>query len=146
MKKAIVLGVSLMFSCISIIAQSSVFINKGKAINGYDAVSYFTDGKPVQGRDDLVYTWNNANWYFVSAQHLDSFKLNPGRYAPQYGGYCAYGLSEGHKAPTDPAAWTIVDGKLYLNFNTGVREQWNKNRPERIESANKNWPGIKDKN
>jgi YHS domain-containing protein len=146
MKKISLLVTVILFSLLSVFAQkSAVFEQSGKAIRGYDPVAYFTEAKPVMGKDELVYNWNNTNWYFSSQQNLDSFKTNPEKYAPQYGGYCAYGLSDGHKAPTSPDAWTIENGKLYLNYNTKVREYWSKNRDERIEKANKNWPDIKDK-
>ncbi|MEO6722963.1 MAG: YHS domain-containing (seleno)protein [Ferruginibacter sp.] len=145
MKKSIMFLIGGLVTCVHISAQSNIFIKDGKAINGYDAVAYFTESKPVQGKDELVYSWNNARWYFSSQQNLDSFKVVPEKYAPQYGGYCAYGLSEGHKAPTSPIAWTIVDGKLYLNYNSDVLKLWSKDRLERIEKADKNWPEIKDK-
>ncbi|MEP7377538.1 MAG: YHS domain-containing (seleno)protein [Chitinophagaceae bacterium] len=146
MKKSILMFSVLVFACLSLIAQkSATFVQSGKAIRGYDPVAYFSAGKPVKGDEKLVYNWNNANWYFSSKANLDSFKTNPEKYAPQYGGYCAYGLSEGHKAPTDADAWTIEDGKLYLNYNTDVRKMWSKEKKERIEKADKNWPEIKDK-
>ena len=146
MKKSVVLVLIMSMISIGISAQkSSVFIQDGKAIRGYDAVAYFKESKPVEGKNELVYSWNNANWYFSSQQNLDSFKANPSKYAPQYGGYCAYGLSEGHKAPTSADAWTIVDGKLYLNYNTKVRALWSKDPELRIEAADKNWLVIKDK-
>jgi YHS domain-containing protein len=122
-----------------------VFEKLDKAIRGYDPVAYFTEGKPIEGKEKLVYNWNNASWYFSSAQNLNLFKANPGKYAPQYGGYCAYGLSNGYKASTVPEAWTIVNGKLYLNYSLKVRYTWEKNRTERIANADKNWPLIKDK-
>ena len=125
--------------------KSATFVQSGKAIRGYDPVAYFSEGKPVKGNEKLVYSWNNADWYFSSQQNLDLFKANPEKYVPQYGGYCAYGLSEGHKAPTDAEAWTIEDGKLYLNYNTDVRKMWIKEKKERIEKADKNWPEVKDK-
>jgi YHS domain-containing protein len=135
-----------LLTVISVCAQkSAVFEQSGKAIRGYDPVAYFTDGKPVQGKEEFVYNLNNTNWYFSSQQNLDSFKTNPEKYTPQYGGYCAYGLSNGYKAPTSPDAWTIVNGKLYLNYNIEVRESWDKNQKERIEKADKNWPEIKNK-
>jgi len=146
MKKGILMFSVLVFAGLSLVAQrSATFVQSGKAIRGYDPVAYFSEGKPVKGDEKLVYNWNNANWYFSSKENLDSFKANPGKYAPQYGGYCAYGLSEGHKAPTDADAWTIEDGKLYLNYNTDVRKMWSKEKKERIEKADKNWPEIKDK-
>jgi YHS domain-containing protein len=146
MKKISLLAAGIFFSVLSVCAQkSAVFEQSGKAIRGYDPVAYFTEAKPVLGKDEFVSNWNNTNWYFSSQQNLDSFKTTPEKYAPQYGGYCAYGLSDGHKAPTSPDAWTIVNGKLYLNYNIKVKEYWSKDRDERIEKANKNWPDIKDK-
>ena len=146
MKKSILMFSILVFASLSLFSQKSeTFVQSGKAIRGYDPVAYFSEGKPVKGDEKLVYNWNNANWYFSSQQNLDLFKANPEKYAPQYGGYCAYGLSEGHKAPTDADAWTIEDGKLYLNYNTDVRKMWSKEKKERIEKADKNWPTVKDK-
>lgn len=146
MKKFVALLVFASFCSSLVFAQSSpVFIKDGKAINGYDPVSYFIEGKPVEGKAAFVYKWNKADWYFSSAKNLDLFKTDPAKYAPQYGGYCAYGLSRGYKATTEADAWTIVNGKLYLNYNLQVRELWSKNREERIKNADKNWPDIKDK-
>ncbi|HYF33020.1 MAG TPA: YHS domain-containing (seleno)protein [Chitinophagaceae bacterium] len=146
MKKMLIMVTSAVLIGVSSLAQkASIFSHSGKAIRGYDPVAYFIEGKPVNGMDSLVYEWENARWYFASRKNLDLFKAAPGRYAPQYGGYCAYGLSNGYKASTDPQAWTIVNGKLYLNYNTAVRAEWNKDREQRIEKAGKNWPVIKDK-
>jgi hypothetical protein len=125
--------------------QSEVFVKSGIAINGYDPVAYFKEGKAVMGNSTFSFKWNDANWLFSDQQNLDSFKLNPIKFAPQYGGYCAYGMSEGHKAPTEPGAWTIVNGKLYLNYNIKVKGYWNKDQAKRIEDADKNWPGLKNK-
>ncbi len=146
MKKVIsVLSIALL-SGVSLFAQkSATFIHSGKAIRGYDPVAYFTEGKPAKGDEKLVYTWNNANWYFSSQKNLGLFKANPEKYAPQYGGYCAFGLSNGYKAPTDADAWTIENGKLYLNYNLQVRNEWTKEKKQRIEKADKNWPEVKDK-
>lgn len=145
--KKIVLTLSISFlTGLSLFAQqSATFVQSGKAIRGYDPVAYFTESKPVKGNEKLVYNWNNTNWYFSSQQNLDMFKANPEKYTPQYGGYCAYGLSNGYKAPTDADAWTIENGKLFLNYNKEVREMWNKEKKERIEKADKNWPQVKDK-
>ena len=146
MKKLIGIVSIVLLLCVNAVAQKSeTFVQSGNAIRGYDPVAYFTESKPVKGNEKLAYKWNNANWYFSSQQNLDLFKANPEKYAPQYGGYCAYGLSNGYKAPTDADAWTIENGKLYLNYNTEVREMWNKEKKERIDKANKNWPQVKDK-
>jgi YHS domain-containing protein len=125
--------------------QSTVFAPSGKAIRGYDPVAYFTEGKPVQGDSTLSYNYQGANWYFATAQNRDAFKTEPEKYAPQYGGYCAYGTSQGHKAPTEADAWTIENGKLYFNYNKKVQTLWNKDRPGNIQKADTNWPTIKDK-
>jgi YHS domain-containing protein len=146
MKKISVVFSLLAFSLISIQAQKSpTYLVEGKAIRGYDPVSYFTEGKPVKGNDKLVLKWNDTHWYFSSQKNLDLFKANPEKYAPQYGGYCAYGLSKGYKAKTVPEAWTIDNGKLYLNYSLGVRDEWDKDRQDRIIKANNYWPRVKDK-
>ena len=140
------------FLCVALITVSvvqaqkaEVFSPSGKAINGYDPVAYFKDGEPVKGNEKISYQWNGANWYFSSTQNLDSFKSNPKKFAPQYGGYCAYGMSQGHKASTEPDAWTIENGKLYLNYNKRVKQMWSKDRLGYIKLADKNWVDIKDK-
>ena len=124
--------------------KSEVFNTSEGAINGYDPVAYFNEHKPEKGDKKFGLSWNSANWYFVSQKNLELFKLNPQMYVPQYGGYCAYGLADGHKAPTDPGAWTIVNGKLYLNYDKDVQNSWNKKQREYIVAADKLWPGIKD--
>ena len=146
MKSFFVVASLLFLMNTSLTAQSSaVFIAPEGAIHGYDPVAYFTEGKPVKGDKQFTYNWNNAAWYFSSQRTLDSFKVSPEKYAPQYGGYCAYGMADGHKAPTDPEAWTIDNGKLYFNYNKNVQVLWKKNQAAFIETANKNWPAIKDK-
>lgn len=146
MKKVLMSFLIVVVTSASLCAQkSATFIESGKAIRGYDPVAYFTAGKPVKGNENFKFSWNHADWYFSSQQNLDLFKSNPEKYAPQYGGYCAYGLSDGHKAPTDNNAWTIVNDKLYLNYSLDVKKEWSKNQKERIEKADKNWPDIKDK-
>jgi len=144
MKKiALFVGVVL-FATYSHAQKSEVFTTKGYAVNGYDVVAYFKDGKPVEGKKTFLYQWNDAFWLFSTKQNLDSFSHNPEKYAPQFGGYCAYGVSEGHKAPTEPDAWTIVDGKLYLNYNKDVQQLWKKDIPGRIKKAEENWSKVKD--
>ncbi len=148
MKKIIFLAASITFLALTTSAQKAqVFITDGKAIRGYDPIAFFTEGKPLKGADSLVYRWNDANWYFVSQANMEKFKANPTAYAPQYGGYCAYGASdgEGHKAPTETDTWTIVNGKLYFNYNKKVKELWTKNQSELIKKADANWTVIKDK-
>jgi YHS domain-containing protein len=146
MKKVLVLMFMALAFTITLSAQQTpVFIESGKAIRGYDPVAYFTEQKPVLGNDAYKYSWNNATWYFASQDNLDLFKAAPEKYAPQYGGYCAYGMSNGYKAPTDADAWSIVNNKLYLNYNINVRKDWNNKQLQLIAKADKNWPSVKDK-
>jgi len=124
-------------------AQHEVFIKSNEAIQGYDPVAYFKESKPVKGKAAFIYSWNDAVWYFSSAENLGDFKASPEKFAPQFGGYCAYGMAEGHKAPTSPDAWTILENKLYLNNNRNVRDLWSKDLPGNIKKANDNWPSVK---
>ena len=120
-------------------------INKdgsGVAIKGYDPIAYFTQGKPVKGSSAFSYQWSNSTWWFVTAQDRDEFARMPEKYTPQYGGYCAYGVSQGHAVTIDPEAWTIVEGKLYLNYSTGVKKTWSEAIPKHLDEANRNWPGL----
>ena len=94
------------------------------AVSGCDPVAYFADGKPAEGSCDYSYQWNGATWRFASPAHLDQFKADPARYAPQFGGYCAWAVSQGYTASADPQAWRIVDGKLYLNYNCTGPQFW----------------------
>jgi YHS domain-containing protein len=123
-------------------SKLQVFATNGLAIHGYDPVAYFTRKKPVSGKSQFTYRWQGATWRFASAANRDAFKADPTKYAPQYGGYCAFAVSEGVTAPTDPTAWTVYKGKLYLNFSRGVRSRWLENRDQRISDADKNWPGV----
>ena len=115
------------------------------AVSGYDPVAYFTDGKPVEGRAEFEYKWNGATWRFASAENLAAFKANPEAYAPQYGGYCAWAVSQGYTASADPTAWRIVGKKLYLNYNHEIQRQWAQDAPGNIAKADKNWPTVLDK-
>jgi YHS domain-containing protein len=110
----------------------------GVAIQGYDVVSYFTKGEPVQGSKDFPHSWNGTTWYFSSAENRDLFAKNPEKYAPQYGGACAFATSLGKKEVGSPKHWTIKDGKLYLNSNAVAGFLW-KILPGRVDAAEKNW-------
>jgi YHS domain-containing protein len=110
------------------------------ALDGYDAVAYFTDGKPVEGRSEITFEWNGAVWRFATAEHRDLFAADPAKYAPQYGGYCAYGVASGYAVKTEPDAWSVVDGKLYLNYDRSVQASWVKDIPGYIRKADANWP------
>jgi hypothetical protein len=114
----------------------------GVAIKGYDPVAYFTQGKPVKGSPSFVHQWMGATWWFASAEDRDQFAGHPQMYVPQYGGYCAYGVSQGHAVSIDPEAWKIVDGKLYLNYSRDVQKKWLQAIPQYIQEADRNWPAL----
>ncbi len=114
----------------------------GIAINGYDPVAYFTAGKPVEGLPKFSTQWRGAKWHFSSEANKAKFIAAPQKYAPQYGGYCAFAVSYGSTATTVPQAWSIVDNKLYLNNSLGVRSRWKTDIPGHIKRANANWPGV----
>ncbi len=112
------------------------------ALSGFDAVAYFVEGKPVEGLGDLEYDWNGATWRFANQANLEAFQAAPGTYAPQYGGYCAWAVSQGYTASADPDAWRIVEGKLYLNYSKSVQRRWEKDIPGNIKRADTNWPKV----
>ena len=114
----------------------------GVAIKGYDPVAYFTDSKPVKGDSAFSFKWNGAEWRFASAAHRDLFAADPVKYAPQYGGYCAWAVSRGYTAGIDPDAWKIVNGRLYLNYSASVQKQWAEDIPGNVAKAEENWPKI----
>jgi enamine deaminase RidA (YjgF/YER057c/UK114 family) len=118
------------------------------SISGYDTVSYFTDGKPVQGKSEFEYLWHKLRWRFASSQHRELFAKEPSRYAPQYDGYFAMGVSNddaAHKDTVDPEAWTIVDGKLYLVHNQYWLGVWREHSEEYIKRANASWQTLADR-
>jgi len=115
---------------------------RGRAIKGYDPVAYFTQAAPVKGRSEHSVEWQGATWLFASAANRQAFLDAPERYAPQYGGYCAYAVSQGYTAKIEPEAWKIVDDKLYLNYSLGVQRQWEAKQAEYIVAADRNWPGV----
>jgi len=124
--------------------KSEVFKNRqGLAIKGYDPVAYHNDGKSVEGSSKFEFEWKDAKWRFASAEHRDLFKADPDKYAPKYGGYCAWAVSQGYTASVDPKnAWTVVDGKLYLNYNVDVQKKWAQDIPGNIKKADANWPDV----
>ena len=112
------------------------------AINGYDPVAYFTVGKPVKGQDGLVTEWMGAKWKFSSQANLDLFKANPEKYAPQYGGYCAYGVTQGSLIKVEPEQFTLRDGKLYLNYDADVQSKWLKDPAGYIKDADAKFQAL----
>lgn len=115
------------------------------AVQGYDVVSYQVGKRPVRGNGNFVSTHNGATYQFSSQANLKTFEKNPEKYVPAYGGYCAFGASVGKKFIGDPEVWRVVNGKLYLNLDTGIQAEWLKDVPGRIKTANAKWENIKDK-
>jgi YHS domain-containing protein len=132
----LMLGAS--FSC----AAGEYFERNGIALDGYDPVAYFVEKKAVAGSSEFTVEHKGSVFRFASAANRDRFRATPDAYAPQYGGYCAYGTAAGYKAKIDPAAWSVVDGKLYLNYDAKVQAEWNKDRTGYIVKADHKWPEV----
>ena len=122
--------------------KSPVFKTAGVAIKGYDPVAYFTALEPVFGSNSHMLKWRGAIWRFSSAENMAAFEMNPHTFAPQFGGYCAFVMSQGVIADSVPEAWTVYQDKLYLNFSTEARGFWRRNIADYIEAANSFWPDI----
>lgn len=137
--------VLLVFVCFIAPAQKSpIYTTNDGAIKGYDPVAYFMQGEPVKGSKSFTYEWKEADWYFSSQENLETFKADPEKYAPQFGGYCAYGVSKGSLYKIEPEAWKIVDGKLYLNYSKSIQKKWDADRDAFIRKAEENWPNVID--
>jgi hypothetical protein len=115
---------------------------RGVAIDGYDPVAYFTEGRPVEGSSEHALEWMGATWRFASVGNRARFAADPERFAPRYGGYCAWAVSQGRTADVDPEAWSIVDGRLYLNYSLDVQATWEADRASHIRQADENWPKL----
>jgi len=125
-----------------------IFQKDGLAIDGYDTVAYFgleVDDKAVKGDPQFSYSYNGATWLFSSADNLELFKADPAKYAPAYNGYCAYAVARKRIAKTEPDAWSIVDGRLYLNYNQNIRSRWSKDIPGNLSNSEKHWPTVSQK-
>jgi hypothetical protein len=114
----------------------------GVAIEGYDPVAYFREGRPLAGSKDHTFEWNGATWRFASGENRALFAADPDRYAPRYGGYCAWAVSNGYTAGIDPAAWTIHEGRLYLNYDLEIQERWRADVPGNVAKGDANWPKL----
>ena len=128
--------------------KTTAQVNKdssGLALGGYDAVAYFKENLPREGSPQFTADYNGAKWQFTSAENRDAFKIEPAKYAPQYGGYCAWAVGHNYTAKGDPNAWRIVDGKLYLNYNKEVQEKWQQEIPKYVADGDKNWQNLADK-
>jgi hypothetical protein len=118
---------------------------RGVALDGYDAVAYFTESRAVKGSEAFELTWDGARWRFASAANRDRFAAEPDRYAPQFGGYCAYAVSRGYTASADPQAWSVVGGKLYVNYSQSVKKTWERDPAGYIAKGVANWPAVLDR-
>ena len=123
-------------------APSVSTTEEGVAIGGYDPVAYFTAGRPVAGSASFELRWNGATWRFASAESRARFEANPAAYAPAFGGYCAWAISQNYIVPGDPLVWRIVDGRLYLNFNQRAKVLWEADLAGAIVRGNRNWPAV----
>ncbi len=123
-------------------ATPEIYAEGGIAIDGTDPVAYFTESKPVAGDPAITHDWMGATWQFSTEENRATFAADPEAYAPQFGGYCAWAVAEGYTASTVPEAWTIHDGKLYLNFSRGVRRRWERDIPGNIARGEGNWPAV----
>jgi YHS domain-containing protein len=136
---------SLLFATLSFAAGATNVDKSGVAVHGYDPVAYFTDGKPMKGSAERSFAVEGVTYWFVNDQNLTAFKADPAKYAPQYGGYCAYGVAQGYKPDIDPTAFKVVEGKLYLNLSPDVQSRWVKDIPGYINDADKNWKTLVSK-
>jgi YHS domain-containing protein len=136
--------ISFVFASSISLADTPQYSTENGAIDGYDPVSYFTNDQAEQGSPDITAEWNGAVWHFTSDAHRESFIADPEKYAPQYGGFCALGMAHGGDVPTNPEAWTIHNGKLYLNMIEEVTVTWRYNPDRLIERANLKWKAMND--
>lgn len=114
-------------------------LKNGLAIQGYDPVAYFEKNEAIKGNKEIAHSTDGITYYFSSETNKITFLNNPSKFQPQYGGFCSYGMSQGYEAPVDPTAFTIVDEKLYLNYSHKVKQEWTKNKEERIKKADEYW-------
>lgn len=135
-------GFAVSWAVSSAVAAGDFYEKDGVAIRGYDPVAYFTDDKPVQGSQDFKAEYRGSTFWFRSQANRDAFAAHPEKYAPQYGGFCAFGTAGGYKAATRPEAFTVVDGKLYLNYNRDVQKKWSGDVPGYVSKADGQWPAV----
>jgi hypothetical protein len=143
LRTALLLAVGVLASNAAL-AADEVFATADGAIRGYDAVAYHTEKRAVAGDASITHEWNGATWRLASTANRDAFAAQPERYAPRFGGYCAYGTAQGYKVSVDPAAFAIVDGALYLNYDADVQKMWDEDRPGYIATAGTKWKTLHD--
>ena len=148
MMKKFFLSLLLAGLALPVFAQTKTLLNldkSGVAIQGYDPVAFFTDSKPVKGDPKFVSKRDGAIYFFASKEHKELFVKDPAKYAPVFGGYCAYGVSRNKLVEIDVDAFQIVDGKLLLQYSKGVRDDFNKDKPGNLAKAEKYWPALVEK-
>jgi|SRR5678815_4202112 len=143
LRHIVVITAVLLFMSIVPAFAGEYFERDGIAIGGYDPVAYFAEMKPVKGLTEFHAEYQGSTFYFSTAANRNTFTANPDKFAPQYGGYCAFGMAKGYKAVIDPDAFTVVEDKLYLNYSEAVRSKWKLDIPGYIRTANANWPEVK---
>lgn len=141
---SLLLGLALVLASSAAGADDRIYTGfmSDVALGGHDPVAYHTEGRPVEGSSEHEVEWRGATWRFASAENRAKFEADPQRYAPAYGGYCAYAVAQGTTAPGDPEVWKIVDGTLYLNVNEAIADRWEKDIPGYIAKADANWPDV----
>jgi len=112
------------------------------AVKGYDTVAYFTKEKAVKGKSEFIHKWNGVKWKFASQKNLELFKASPKKYAPQYGGYCAYAMADGKKVSIDPKSFDVKNGRLYLNYSSDIQKKWKADVVDYIEKADEAWEKL----
>lgn len=146
MKKVFLL--LLLLVSVPVFGQNKTLLNldrQGIAIQGYDPVAFFTQNRPVKGRPEFETKYNGARYLFASADDKSTLDANPAKYEPQFGGFCAYAASQNHTAPVKIEAFQIVNGRLLMQYDLGVRKEFNKDTQGNLQKADKNWPGLVQK-
>ena len=136
------MGIVTVLALAATVWAGEFYEKEGAAIKGYDPVAYFTQGKAVPGSPEHTVQYKGSTFRFASKENRDAFVAEPEKYAPQYGGFCAYGTAGGYKAKIDPAAFTVVDGKLYLNYDERVQKMWRADVPGFVAKADEKWPEV----
>lgn len=139
---------AFLLSCSSACLPAKTLVNvdrHGIGINGYDPVAYFTDSMAVKGNPSIASSADDVTYYFATPEHKAAFDANPAMYEPQFGGYCAYGLSRGSLIEIDPKAFQVVNGRLLLQYSKGIMEKFNKDAVNNLRKADQNWPVLVEK-
>ena len=148
MKTRFVAFSAVLLITLSAFAGEKILVNRnddGVAVQGYDVVAFFTDNKPVKGKVEIQSIYKNARYYFASTEHKQMFDADPAKYEPEFGGYCAYGVSKGYTVPVEIDAFQIVNGRLLMQYNKKAREKFNEDSLGNLKKADTNWPGLVEK-